>query len=405
MIYADALLTLGILFLAGLVADQIGRRTPFPRVTLLLICGVAAGAAGLVPERVSALTDTVMVTALTLVAFLLGGSFKWARIKAHGAEIVVISISIVVTTLILVTLGLLALGFPLPLALVLAGIATATDPAATLDVLRQTRSAGRFGDIIKGIVAIDDAWGLLAFSICLAVATQLAGNGAAGVLPALWHVGGAILLGGAIGVPAAFLTGRISEGEPLQIEALSIAFLTAGIAVFLEVSFLIAGMVVGGIIANLARHHSRAFHEIEHIEWPFMIVFFILAGAALDLGALEGLGLLGAAYVILRTVARISGGWFGASLVRAPAREKRLYGIALLPQAGVAIGMALIAAQTLPQWHDRIIALAIGSTVLFELAGPVATLWALRKSAQIKAFAHNSDTAACTKPPSDAPRR
>ena len=334
MIYSDTLLALGILFFAGLLADQIGRRTRVPRVTLLLICGLCAGWIGLLPERIEALTDTIMVAALTFVSFLLGGSLKTDSLKAHGVEIIAISIAIVLVTLSVVTLGLWLLGIDLALALVLASIATATAPAATLDVIRQSGIDNGFARSVKGIVAIDDVWGLMAFSLCLSIATRLSETQNAIPLSATYEIGGAVLLGLLIGLPAAFLTGRIEEGEPLEVEALGIAFLTAGLALWLEVSFLIAGMVVGALIANLASHHNRAFHEIEHIQWPFMILFFILAGASLHLPSIAALGGIGLAFVLLRTLSRLAGGWLGAALAKSAERDRPLFGIACCRKRG-----------------------------------------------------------------------
>lgn len=377
----NALLTLGILFSVGLFADQVGRRTRVPRVTLLLVCGVLASIFGLLPDRVQQFTDTVAVLALTLVALLLGGALKFETLKAHGKEILSISITIVLTTLVIVTVGLTLMGVDFALALVLAGIATATAPAATLDVIKQSGVHNRFSRIVMGIVAIDDAWGLLTFSFCLAVASQLTGEAGSVVSLVLFEIGGAILLGVAIGLPATFLTGRIEQGEPLQIEVLAVAFLTAGLAVWFHVSFLIAGMVAGTLIVNFAHHHRRALHEIEHIQWPFMIVFFLLAGASLDVGMITEIGIVGLGFVVLRTASRLLGGWVGARFAQVPVEERRLYGIALLPQAGVAVGMALLAGQALPQWEEQIIGLTIGATVCFELLGPFATMWALRRSA------------------------
>lgn len=380
MIDPHAFLTLGVLFSIGLIADQLGRRTRIPRVTLLLICGLAVGWMGLLPSRVDALTDYITVMALTLVALLLGGSLKLGTLRAHGIEILRISVAIVLLTLVCVTAGLTLLGIDFALALVLASIATATAPAATMDVIRQSGIHNRFTQIVTGIVAIDDAWGLLTFSLCLAIASHLTGGTDPVATAALYEIGGALLLGLVIGLPAAFLTGRIEQGEPLQIEMLAIGFLTAGLALWFHVSFLMAGMVAGALIVNLARHHRRAFHEIEHIQWPFMIVFFILAGASLELESVAKLGLAGLSFIILRTVSRILGGWIGACLAKTAPQERHLYGMALLPQAGVAIGMALIAAQALPRWEDQIIGITIGATVFFELVGPFATLWAVRRS-------------------------
>lgn len=375
-------LTLGAMFFTGLVADQIGRRTPVPRVTFLLVCGLAIGFFDLLHETITAAYEFLSVTALTFVAFLLGGSLRITDLRAIGRRVLAISLAIVVVTIIGVSLGLMALGVDPVLAIVFGGIASATAPAATTDVIRHSGVDNEFTHTLTSIVAVDDAWGILAFSLCLSFAlsgaSEFAINHGFSVVREIF---GALVLGVVVGLPGAYLTGRIREGEPLEVEALALVFVTAGLALWTEVSFLIAGMTAGAIIVNVATHHERAFHEIEHIQWPFMVLFFLLAGASLDLVALSDVGLLGLAYLALRTIARIAGGWLGAWLGDAPKEERLLYGPALLPQAGVAVGMALIAAQAIPDHADQIIALTIGTTIAFELFGPIVTLWAIRQSA------------------------
>ncbi len=377
-----ALIALGVLFLAGLSADWVGHRFRLPRVTLLLGCGLIAGRAGLdvIPDSVTDLYPVVTVIALSMVAFLLGGALSRETLRAHGMAILVISVSIVLVTLGVVTAGLWALGLPLAAALVFGAIATATDPATTYDVIREAGSETGFSRTLKGIVAIDDAWGLIAFSLVLVVIEGLAGNGTGQVLiETLIEIAGSIALGLAIGLPAAILTGRLSKGEPLRIEALGLVFITSGLSIWLGLSYLISGMTVGAVIVNLARHHTKAFHEIESIQWPFMVIFFILAGASLAPEALLTIGPLGAGFVLLRVLARLIGGWSGAVLAGVPRRERPWYGPALLPQAGVAIGMALLAGEALPGYGPSVIALTIGATVIFELVGPLATGLALRR--------------------------
>ncbi|GGE37446.1 cation:proton antiporter [Actibacterium pelagium] len=379
---APILLTIGALFIVGLAADQIGQRTRLPRVTLLLACGIVAGGAGLdlIPPQVEGWYDFLAITALTMVAFLLGGSLTKDNLTAHGKSILLISVAIVVCTVVLVSLGLWLLGFGLGLALVVGAIATATAPAATQDAIKQSGKDNAFTDTLKGIVAIDDVWGLITFSAVVLLVQQMNGHTDTDLVSGIAReLGGSVLLGCAIGFPAAFLTGRLTDGEPLQIEALALVFLTSGLSLWLELSYLISGMTVGLIIVNKARHHTRAFHEIEHIQWPFMILFFILAGASLETESLLAIGWIGAAYMVLRTVSRIIGGWLGAVLGGAPKAQRPWFGVALLPQAGVAIGMALVAGKQFPDWSETILALTVGTTVAFEILGPAGTLWAIRQ--------------------------
>ncbi|RKT27806.1 transporter (CPA2 family) [Roseovarius halotolerans] len=376
------LIALGGLFLVGLAADTIGRRTRLPRVTVLLACGIAVGGSGfdLIPPQVQALYEFLSVTALTMVAFVLGNALTRGNLARHGRAILSVSAMIVLATVLIVALGLWLLGVPLAVALVLGAIATATDPAATQDTIRQSRLSGPFVDQLKGIVAIDDAWGVIVFSVLVVLALGLGGEAAPDLLrDAAWEIGGALMLGAAIGLPSAYLTGRLRRGEPMLTEGLGIVFLTAGLSIWAGVSFLLAGMTAGAVIANFARHHGRAFHEIEHVQWPFMILFFLLAGASLKIGVVAQLGMIGLAYVVLRIVARLAGGWMGGALAGSSPAERPWYGLALLPQAGVAVGMALVAAREFPQYADLILSLTIATTVIFELIGPVATLWAIRR--------------------------
>jgi Kef-type K+ transport system membrane component KefB len=383
---APIFLTLGGLFLAGLAADVIARRTRLPRVTLLLALGVIAGTSGfdLIPEGFDALFSFISVAALTLVAFLLGNALTWEKLRQNGRLILWVSWSIVAATLVVVTVGLTLTGVALPLAMILAAIACATAPAATQDILKEAGAEGRFADAIRGIVAIDDAWGLIVFSVVLVAAAGLTGAGGEGLLVHAVHdILGALAIGLLIGLPGAALTGRISRGEPLQAEALGLVFVTAGLCEWLGVSYLLAGMVAGTAIANFASHHERAFHEIEHVEWPVMLLFFLMAGAVLELDQLWALGGVGIAYVGLRIVARIIGGWVGAGLAGALPVERRWIGPALLPQAGVAVGMALVAADQFPQWGPQIMTLTVGTTVLFELLGPPITRIALTRAGAV----------------------
>ena len=143
-------------------------------------------------------------------------------------------------------------------------------------------------------------------------------------------------------------------------------------------SLLITGMTAGAIIVNMARHHTRAFHEIEHIEWPFMILFFSLAGMSLDLPGALAAGTVVAVYVVARAGGRIAGCRLGAVIAQAPDAVRRYMGMALLPQAGVAIGMALVASNRFPEYRQIMLPIVIASTVVFEIVGPVFTRFAIR---------------------------
>lgn len=380
MEYAPILVALGVLFLSALVLDAVGRRTHIPRVTLLIVLGAVLGPPVLdvLPPALSGTNDSYAAVALTMVAFLLGGSLGRKTLARHGRTILVLSLSVVAVSILAMAVGLVAFGVPVELALILAGISAATAPAATRDVIHQSGQAGPFATMILGVVAIDDVWGILVFSLLLTISGTLIGSDAGSAMwLGLHEAGGAALLGLAIGIPAAYLTGRLKPGEPTLLEALGVVLLCAGFALSLEVSFLITGITCGAVIVNLARHHDQPFHEIEQIEWPFILLFFVMAGASLEIESLKQIGLIGLAYIVLRFIARVIGGLVGGRLVGFSTQRGVLTGLALMPQAGVAIGMALVAADRFPSYADRILAITISSTIVFEVIGPLLTLYAM----------------------------
>lgn len=383
---AVTIITLGGLLLIGFAADGLGRRTKLPRVTLMLLCGFLIGPSvfDLLPDLGSRWFPAVADMALVMIGFLLGETLTAKSLRERGKLTLFISIGEVGMAAFLVGAGLFLIGAPMEAALLLAGIAPASDPAATVDVVREYGAKGKFSKTLLGVVAIDDAWGLIVFSLMLAATRALGGEGSG--LQALadgsWDLVGAVMVGLGLGIPMAYATGRVRPGEPTLSEALGLVFLCGGVALWLNVSFIIAAMVMGVAVANLARHHDRPFHAIEDIEWPFMILFFVLAGASLRLESLPGIGLIGGAYVALRAAGLALGAWIGGVMSGAEKKMRRWIGLALMPQAGVAIGMALIASRQSEQMEQIILPVAIASTAFFEFTGPVLTKIALNRAGE-----------------------
>ena len=382
---AILLISLGGIFLLGLLTDILGRKTPLPRVTLLLIFGVIIGeeVSNLIPVSVTSRFELITDIALLMVGFLLGGRLTINSFKFHGKAVIIMSIVEVLITCSIVAAGLYFIGVSLELAIVFGCIAAATDPAATIDVVSENKHENSFSNKLLSIVALDDVWGLILFSIGIALISMLngTGNSTDSITYAVHDIGGAIFLGLLVGLPAAFITGRIKPGQPILTKALGVVFLCGGLALWLEVSFLIASMVMGTVIANLAKHHDYPFHAIEGIEWPFMVIFFVVAGASLELSTLVQVGLVGVTYIILRITGKYLGGYLGASLAGNDILTCRWMGPALLPQASAAMGMALVASNQFPQHQQTLLTIVISATIVFEIIGPVFTRIALRKTA------------------------
>ncbi len=379
----EVLISIGGIMLLGLMTDYLGQRTFLPRVTLLLIFGMLIGPNGFnfLPEIILSNFELITNVALVMIGFLVGGKLSKGLLKDIGKQVMWISLGAVLGTVIIVVVALVLIGVPLEIAILLGCIATATDPAATMDVVDESKSRGRFTNFLLSIVAVDDAWGLILFSIGVATVGLITGlNGMfPPILLAIQEIFGAMLLGLLIGILASHLTGRVQPGRPILFEALGIVFLCGGLAIWLEVSYLIAAIVMGMTIVNLAKHHDCSFHEIENIEPPFLILFFVLAGALLEFSSIKEIGVIALVYIVARILGKIIGSKVGGKICRADSSVQNWMGIALMPQAGVAMGMALVASNQLPEYRQLLLSVAISTTIFFELVGPVFTNMALKK--------------------------
>lgn len=377
------LLALGGILLLGLTTTAIGRWSFLPRVTLLLIFGVIIGKQvfDIIPTVFSERFEIVADMALLMVGFLIGGKLTKNSFAQMMDKVLWISISAAIITTVFVSLGLVWIGLSTQLAILLGSIAAATAPAAILDVVMESKENNPFSNLLISIVALDDAWALMLFGVGVAVATSISGNGTenSSILMAIKDIGGAVILGMLIGFPAAYLTGRLKDGEPILSEALGLVFVCGGLAIWLDVSFLITAIVMGAVVANFAKHHEYPFHAIEGIESPFMVTFFVLAGASLDFNGAGNIGLILVVYIISRIAGKLIGARFGAQFSRANQKTKRWMGVALLPQAGVAIGMALVASNYFPEYRQILLSVVISSTIFFEIFGPIFTRLALKK--------------------------
>jgi len=370
---------LGVILSVSIFADSIARRTKVPRISILILIGVGIAYLHQLwigtqnSDLLGGLSEPLIQLALVMVAFLLGNEFKLDKLRNTGSLILSTSIFVILGSGVVVGAGLLALGTPLVVAISLAAISVATDPAAVRESVQKSGNNRLPSKILLGTVAIDDAWGILAYGFSMSfLAWMMSSNGQHALLHAIWELGGAVILGCLIGLPASWLTGRLKQGEPTQVEAIALILLLSGLSTLLGVSALLASMTAGTLVANLASHHKRTFREIEHIEWPFLVFFFVLSGASINLNNMGGAIWLTLFYILFRLTGRLFGGYLAAMF--AQKRQKTLprsIGLALTPQAGVAMGMALLATEQFPEFGDSILPVVVASTIIFELVGPL----------------------------------
>ncbi len=389
------LLLLGCFLLAGYAAHAIGHQTHIPRVILLLLLGIGIGPFGLdlVPAYAQQWFPIATQAALSVVGFELGEKFLGATIRKVGKSLLIISLTKVLGTAAVVFLVLILFQFPIELALIFAGIAPATAPATTADVINEIKAKGELTETALRLVAIDDAWGVILFSLMLAAAAIISGDHSANGL--IWdgtrEIFGAIVLGAIIGLPMAWVTGRVSEGELTLIEALGFVFLCGGLAAALDLSYILACMSMGCVVSNVAKHHARPFHAIENVRQPFLIIFFVLAGFHTDITGLLTLGLLSVVYILGRTLGIISATYTGAYLAGSSTRIRNHIGWCMLPQAGVALGLALMAADRFPELGGQVLSTIVGTCIFFEIAGPLSTRLTLRRAGEVPDLFSDSD--------------
>jgi Kef-type K+ transport system membrane component KefB len=317
-----------------------------------------------------------------MVGFLLGENFVLHELREHGKKTILLSIGESVMTAFTVSAALLITmpltGISPAFALLLGGIAPASAPAAILETIRERRADGPLSRSTLRVVALDDAWGVIIFSLFFVLAQLISEGSATGgrqLLEGLWEVGGALLVGAAVGLPMAWVTPRVRRGETTLIEAMGFVFVAVGLAAMLDVSYLLSAMVTGIVVANLAHGSRRPFHAVEGVREPFMAVFFVLSGFELELSTLATLGAAALVYALGRILGKLGGTYLGGRLLGAEPVVRNRLGICIMPQAGVALGFALLAQQQLPELGSRIINIVIATTILFEASGPFLLRW------------------------------
>jgi Kef-type K+ transport system membrane component KefB len=383
----NAELGLSLIILGGFLAAKLFSTAKIPAVTAYILVGIAIGPQGLnvMPEGILAASGFISDVVLGLIAFSIGRYFSLHQFKRLGKLILYISILAAVGSMGLVTLAIFFIARePLYMALLFGAISCATAPAATLMVVEETRSRGPLTDTLLGVVAIDDAWCLIIFAVSLVVAKTLA-------LGVTTHMAIFVEVGLAVAEIAASLilgtifawilhhySSRVKDPSDLEILTLGIILLTVGAAVSLDLSVLLSCMTLGIVLINISPEGFRFFDILHPVDTPLYLIFFVLAGALLEIGLLKEAGILGATYIVFRVLGKMGGAYLGGVVSGdAGLAVGRYIGLGLLPQAGVALGVALLAREQFPGVGDLIFSTIVATTVIFELLGPIATRAAL----------------------------
>ena len=416
---AAILLSISIALLAGLLLSRLAKRVQLPAVTAYLIAGVLIGPFGLGMIGASGLGITaeqldglgiISDVALGFIAFSMGNEFRLAQLKKIGKQATVIGIFQALFTSLVVDAFLIALHFiipdklSLPAAIVLGAVATATAPAATLMVVRQYKAKGKLTDILLPVVALDDAVGLVVFAVSFGIAKSLSLGPVdviAVVIEPIIEVAVSLLLGFVMGllftlcerffhsrskrmavsVTFVIMTVAISNIDNLYIGGVHIAF-----------SSLLACMMLGTVFCNICDFSEELMDRADRWTAPILILFFVISGAELDLSVFADVAvvIIGIVYILSRSLGKYFGAGISSGLMKCDPHIVKYLGITLLPQAGVALGMAIQAMKLGPD-GSIVRNITLFAVLIYEIVGPTLTKIALTRAGDIK---HHEKTSA-----------
>ena len=409
----ETLLSISIALCAGLLVSRFVKPLKMPAVTGYLIAGILIGPYCLGRLGVTGLGFTSMseVKALSLfndvalgfIAFAIGNEFRLSQLKKTGRQATVIGIFQALVAALLVDVVLIALhefmlGDKLPLAdaITLGAIATATAPAATLMVVRQYKAKGKLTDLLLPIVALDDAVGLIVFSVSFGIAKALnlgMFDLTSILLEPILEIIASLLLGMIMGIIFSAVEKYFKSNSKRLSLSITFVILTVALSMMeftigtVKVGFssLLVCMMLGTVFCNVCDFSEEIMGKTDRWTAPLFILFFVLSGAELELSVLGDAAIvgIGLAYIITRSLGKYLGAFISAKAVHCEPLIQHYLGITLLPQAGVALGMSVTVAQTLGTGGQMVRNIVLFGVLIYELVGPTLTRIALTKSGDI----------------------
>jgi len=335
---------------------------------------------------------TISSLTLSLVGFSIGLNFSLKFLRKMGKEmLVILSVEVIITTLV-VFIILFLFTKQLPLSIMLASLSAATAPAGTIAVLREWKTKGPLTDMIIAVVGLDDAAGILMYTLGIALTKAVVGIHG-GLIPSLilpvWEITGALILGAAFSFITSFIINRFSfSRDGMFTLFLSLPFIVWGAANFIKASAILSCMVFGAVFINLSpKRGNLAAQIIDNIMSPFYILFFASIGMAIKLSGMKSLWIISILYCIGRSLGKYAGSYLGGVIAKAEEKIKKYLGTALLNQAGVAVGLAYLVSHELPGFpklsNAILITIAL-TTAIFQFLAPVGVQYSADKSREGK---------------------
>ena len=392
---------IAILLAVGLLIAKLAQLIRLPSVTGFILAGLLLGPSGLgliTVDLVGHKLDHFTQIALMLIAFGIGEHVELRRLGSVARDVAYISVVQAVAAFVLVAGGTWITAWlisgpetaavdHLILALLLGAVAVATAPAAVLHIVRELNARGPLTSTLLAVVAVDDGLAIMIFGMAVSAAHQLVGSGGTplqALAACFYEIGASLAIGVVTGFLIDFILHKLHNRGEMLTAGLALLLLCGELTRMLHLSPLLAGMMAGFTIINRAERDVRLFRALNAFEPPIYVLFFTLAGVHLDLSALKLAGWVGLVYFVARIAGKYFGSWLGALMSGAETTVRNYLGLALLPQAGVAIGLVFMISSDprLAAWSTIITPVVLAGVVLSELGGPVLARITIEKAGE-----------------------
>ncbi len=378
-----------IMLLSGLFCGRLAKFLKFPNVTGYLIAGLLLGPSlfNLIPTSMVSGFSVISDIALAFIAFSIGTEFNLNYFKKVGAAPIIIAISEAFGAIILVTVALIVCGFDIKLSIMLGAIAAATAPAQTIMVINQYKAKGSLTSLLLSVVAIDDAVALIGFGFATTIVKVMSSNLNTNIILSILSPISAILISFIIGAIMSIFMKLIfrwfKKSSNRACIIIAIVLFTYWLSEYFHGSSLLACMSLGAVLVNIYSETDNIVKIVDNFTPAIFMIFFVISGAGFEISALPSIGVIGIMYVVLRVFGKIFGAWFGGKIMKQEDKICKYLGPTLMPQAGVALGLIVVAGKLVPDYAAQIRGIILCSTFIYSIIGPIAAKIALEKSGEI----------------------
>ena len=386
----ELLFLISIILFFGIFLSYVLRLFQLPEVIGYIIAGFIIGPSilGVLSNNDINNLDILNTIALSLISFLVGSEFKFSYVKKLGSRPFIISLVCSIFTMFIVTLCLYLSGSSISFSLVMGAIASATAPAAIILIIKQYKAKGELTDTVLSVIAIEDIVSVLIFGFTIVIAKYLdcGETSVDSIMTPFIEIGVSLFLGIVFGMFLSISSKILKTKGNILSVVLIIIFLSILISNYAGMSSILICMITGTVFINLNNRNKsdKVLEMVDFITSPFIIIFFVLSGASFDFKVLPVVGLSVSVFILARTFGKVVGTYLGVKLSKGSTKLKKYLGFSLLSQTGIAIGLALVAAEAFKEESASLIAVTIVTSVIFDIIGTISTKISLKKAKEIR---------------------